>query len=110
MRCHSERKAEVHPARVMLYGGIQELLDLREGDNFVHFTENLALPHAEYGAVQKNVLATAEFRVKAGSHFEQGPNSAPDFGVASAGHGDSSQDLQEGALAGTISPDDAEHV
>ena len=48
---HGEGQAQVHARGVAFYGGVQELLHLREPDDVVEAGLDLLLVHAEDGAV-----------------------------------------------------------
>src|SRR5215203_4266489 len=56
MRCHRERQAQVHAARVPLDGSVDELLHLGKGDNLVELTFNLRVSHAEDRAIQIDIV------------------------------------------------------
>ena len=55
----------------MLHGGIDELLHLGEGDDFVELPPDLIFFHAQDRAVQENIFAAREFLVKARPDFEE---------------------------------------
>ena len=71
MRRHREGKPHIHAAGVALDRRVEELLHLGEGHDLVEFSSNLAPGHAEDGAVEKDVLAAGQFRMKAGADFKQ---------------------------------------
>ena len=60
-----------HPARVALHRGVEEALDVGEGDDFVEAVADLGAPHAEDRAVEEDVLAAGQLRVEAGADLEQ---------------------------------------
>ena len=73
-----EGEADVHARGVALDRGVEEFLDLGEGDDLVEFAADLGAGHAEDGAVQVDVLAAGQFGVKAGADFEQAGDPAVD--------------------------------
>ena len=68
---HGEGEPHLHAARVVLDGGVDEPLDLGEGDDLVELAGDLAPLHAEDGAVQKDVLAAAQLGMEARADFEK---------------------------------------
>ena len=45
--CNRERQPHVHPGRIVLYGCVDEFLELGEGYDFLKLATNVALGHAE---------------------------------------------------------------
>ena len=77
VRRDREREPHVHAARVVLHRRVDEALDLGEGDDLVELARDLRAAHAENRAVQENVLAAGQLRMKPGADFEQRAD-APD--------------------------------
>ncbi len=73
MRGYRKGKPQVHPARIVLDGCINELLDLGKGHNFVKLAIDLGLLHAQDRAVQVDVLSTGQLGVKSSTDLEQRP-------------------------------------
>ena len=73
MRGHREGEAYVHAARIVLHRGVDKLLDLGEGDDLIELARDLRPPHAQDGAIQKDVVAAGQFRVKSRADFEEDP-------------------------------------
>src|SRR5688572_4411426 len=67
--CDGESQSHVHAARIELDRCIQELLDLGEADDLVELSVDLTSLHAQQGAVQVDVLSTAQLRMKASADF-----------------------------------------
>src|SRR5215469_8422662 len=105
---HSEGEANVHAARIMLHGRVDEFLDLGEGDDFIEFSSNLALAHAQDCAVNEDVLPPGEFGMEAGADFEEAADAAVNFRPASSGSGDAGKNFQESGFAGAIPADQTE--
>jgi hypothetical protein len=70
MRRDREGEPYVHAARIPLHRGVEEALDLGEGDDLVEFAADLRARHAEDRAIQIDVLATGQFGMKPGAHLE----------------------------------------
>src|ERR1700694_2733526 len=110
VRRHRKGEADVHPTGVELDGGVEESLHARELDDVVELAVDLAALHAEDCAVQVDVFATGELGVKARSNLEQAAQAPVDDSASMGRLGEPAQDLQEGALARAVAPDDAEHL
>src|SRR6266700_98237 len=107
--CDREAEARLHAARVMLELGVDELLELRESHDLVEQCIDLRPAHAEKRAVEVDIFAPGQVRVKAGADLEQRANASADGRGASSRSRDSGQDLEQRALAGAVAPDDAEY-
>ena len=59
------------PLLIALHGRVEEFLDLGERDDLVELAFDLPAAHAEDRAVEENVLAAGQLRVKAGADFQQ---------------------------------------
>ena len=103
-------QAHVHAARIALDGCIDELFDLGEIHDLVEFALDFNPLHAQDGAVQVDVLAPGQFGVEAGAHLEQAGDAALDLDPPAGGGGDAREDLEQGALAGAVAPDDPQHL
>src|SRR6516164_2260658 len=71
---------------------------------------DLDAAHAENRAVEIDILATGELRVKAGADLEQACDSPPKDYSPLGRLGDAAQDLEECALAGSIAPDNPQDL
>ena len=60
-------------------------------------------------AVQVDVLAAGEFGVEAGAQFQQGGDASARHHASGGGLQNPADDLQQGALAAAVGPDQAEH-
>src|SRR5437773_3905755 len=83
----------------MLYRGIDELLDFSEIDDSVETTIQFASLHPEDGAVEVDVLAPGQFRMKSRSHFQERTNVSSDFAHPVGWTRYAGEDLQQGAFA-----------
>src|SRR5579885_2869087 len=103
-----ESETDVHAGGVVLDGGIDELFEFGEGDDFVELGGDFAAGHAEDGAGEEGVFAAGEFRMEACADFEEGADAAADFGESGGGAGDAGKDFEEGGFAGAVASDQAE--
>ena len=95
MRRHREREPHIHAAGIALHRRIEEFLHFGEGDDLVELALDLGAAHAEDGAVEEDVLAARQLRVKAGADLEKARNAALDLDAARARLGDAREDLQQ---------------
>ena len=103
-----EREPHVHPARVELHLGIDELLDPGELHDLVEILLGLAPRQAQNGRIEVHVLPTGEIGVHSRTELEQRSEPASSLHVAGLGRKDASDDLEQRALARAVAPDDAE--
>ena len=80
-----EGQAHVHAAGVALDRRVEKALDLGEGDDFVELAADLGAAHAEDGAVEEDVFAAGQLRMKAGADFEQAADAAVEVRAAPVG-------------------------
>ena len=107
---HGEGQAHVHPARVALDGGVDVLLHPRKIDDLIELAVHLGPGHPQDGPVEVHILAPGQLGVKAGAHLQQAADAPPHLHQPLGGGGDLREDLEEGALAGAVAPDDAQHL
>ena len=98
------------PLLIALDRRIEKLLDLGKGDDLVKLAHDLGAGHAEDRAVEKDVLAAGQFRMKAGADFEQARDPAAQDRASARRLGDPAQNLQQRRFAGAVASDDAEHL
>src|SRR5437868_3279803 len=107
---HREGEPYIHPRGIAFDGRVEKLLDLGKSDDLVELLRDLAPVHAEDRAVQKNVLASGELRVKAGPDFEKARHTPVEHDSSLGRLGDPAENLQQCALAGAIVAYDAENL
>ena len=95
----------MHSRRVTLYRRIQEAFDFGKGDDFVEFPDYLGPGHAEYCPVQEHILPACQFRMKAGSNFQQARDPPRDGNPSRRRIGNAAQDLEQGRLACAVTSD-----
>ena len=105
-----EAEAHHHAAGVALHRGVDITFAAAEVDDFVQLLADFMFRHAQDGAVHVDVLAACHLGVEAGADLEQRPDASTGTDGAGGGGGNFGEDLQQGALAGTVLADDAYHV
>jgi hypothetical protein len=103
-----EGQPHVHAAGVPLHRCADEVADLGEGDDGVELARDLGFAHAQDRAVQKDVLASGQFAVKAGAHLQQATQAAVDESLAPGRLRHAGEDLQQRALARAVQAQDAD--
>src|SRR6185295_2097391 len=110
VRRDGEREAHVHAARVALHRRVEEPLDLGERDDLVELRGDLRAAHPEDRAVQEDVLAARQLRMKARADLEKARDAPADPDASGRRLGDARQDLQHRGLARAVAADDAEDL
>ena len=110
VRGDGESEAYGHAAAVAFHGGVQIAFASAEVYDFVELAGDFRAAHAHDGAVHVDVLATGHFRVEPGAHFEEARDAALGADCAGGGGGHAAKQLEERALAGAITADDAHDV
>ena len=103
-----EAQAHVHPRRVRLDGGVDELAQLGEIDDLVEALVHLPPGEAEHDPVDGHVLAAADLGMEAGAQLDEGGDAAGHAQRAARRLGDAGEQLQQRRLAGSVLADDAE--
>src|SRR5205823_1270262 len=110
MGCHCERQPHIHSARIPFHRRVEELVDLSEGDDFLEFASDLRPAHAEDCAVQEDVLASGQLRMKAGAYFEQARHTAPQTHAPFGWFGNPREHLKQRRLPRAIATDDSDDL
>ncbi|OQA42175.1 MAG: hypothetical protein BWY52_02294 [Chloroflexi bacterium ADurb.Bin325] len=110
VRGHGEGEPHVHAGAVAFDRGVDELLDLGEGDDLVELAADFGLGHAQDRTIEEDVLAAGQLRVEAGTHLQQRADPAVDLRPAAGGLGDAREDLEQRRLARAVAADDAHHL
>src|SRR5439155_17915780 len=97
-----EGESHVHPARVPLHRRIDEALDPGEVDDFVELPPDFPSLHPQDRAIEEDVLASAELRMKTGSDLHQAAHTAAALSLAAGRRPGPGQDLEQRRLAGTV--------
>src|ERR1035441_6355349 len=102
-------QAHVHTTRIVFHGCVDEFLDLGKGDDFIEFSTDLALAHAEDCPAQKGILATGQFGMEAGADFEEAADTSVNFRPAGGGFCNARKDFQEGSFTSTVATDETDN-
>src|SRR5262245_46722724 len=105
-----ERQADIHATRVVLGGGIDELLDLGEADDLVELAADFCPLHAQDRTAEVDVLASSQLTMKPHADLQQGADTAEDFRRSARRFGDAGEDLEERALSRAVAPDDTDDL
>jgi len=103
-----EGEANVHAARIMLHGRVDEFFDLGESDDFIELSSNLTLAHTEDRPAQEGILAAGQFGMEAGADFEEATNASMNLHPSGGRFCDAGKNFQESGFAGAITADEAE--
>src|SRR5262249_31668442 len=91
---HSKGEPDIHAAGIAFHGSVEKLFDLRKRHNLLELGNDLGFAHTQNRTIQEDVLATREFGVKAGSHFQQTGKAAAHLDEAFGRIGDTRNDLE----------------
>ena len=108
--CHCKGKTDIHTTGIAFDGGVDKLFDPREVDYLIELSLDLCSGHPQDGTVQKYILPTGEFRMEAGSDFQETCHPSLDLHVSSSRCGNSGKDLQQRRFPGAVPTDDPENL
>lgn len=103
-----EGEASEHTGGIIADGGMNEVAELGEVDDFLILLLEEVLLIAEDGAVEENIFAAGEVEVKAGAEFEHRDDIAAAGDRALGGLQDTRNNLEQSAFAGAVTADEAE--
>ncbi len=109
MRRHGEGQARLHAAAIVLERTIQEFSHFGEAYDLVEFARDFLTAHAENCAVEIDVLASGELRMKAGADLEEAAHGSADLRPSCRWLGNPREDLEESGLPGPIPPDHSDY-
>jgi hypothetical protein len=109
MRGNRKCQTHKHSTGIPLHRCVQKPLNTRKCHNLIKFAAHFGMRHSKDGTIEKNIFATREFGVKPGSDFQQACHAALDPNAPARGFGDSTEHFEQGALPGTIAPDETKH-
>ena len=105
---HSECQAYVHAAGIRLHRAVDEVADAGEGQDVGKLRLDFGPLQTEYGAVEKYILTTGEFRIEPRAKLEQRRHAATHVHVAARGSQCPADDLQQRRFARTVAAHDAD--
>ncbi len=85
-------------------------LDLGKIDDFIKFPLDFGAFHAQDGAVEINILAPGQFRMKTGANFQQRAHPPVDFTFAFGWIGDPRKNAQQRAFSGSVAAHNPQHL
>jgi len=106
--CYRKSQAQVHARRVALDGRVNEFFNFRKSHDFIKTGFDFLFMHAENSSVKEDVLASGQFRVKAGTHFQQRTDATAQFAISFSWISHAREYLKQGALAGAVASNDAQ--
>jgi len=110
MRRDRESEPQVHAAGIAFDRSVNELSDFRKIDNFIKAGQYFFAGHAQNRAVEKDILPSGQFRMKASAHFQQRAHAPAQFAIAFGRVRDARENLEQGAFTGAVAPDDAKRL
>ena len=105
---HGEGQPHVHAAGISLHRLVHVLTDVGKGGDVVEALVDHPAGDPEDGGVHVDVLASGELRVEARAQLEEGRDPPAHLDRAARGGERAGDHLEEGALAGTVPPEDPE--
>ena len=81
-----------------------------EADDIVELAPHLAAAHSENGAIEKDVVAAGELRMKTGSHLKQAADASLYPHPAGGWGRDSRNDFEQRGFSRAVGPDDCERL
>ena len=102
-----EGEAHVHAAGVELHLRIDEVLDLAELHDVVEDPLDHLLGESQHRAVEEDVVATGELRLKSGPELQQRREAAANMDLARRRLQDAADALEQGRLARSVVADES---
>jgi len=110
VRGDRECESHAHATAVALHRRVEKGAGAGELDDLVEVAGNRLARHPHDRAVEIDVLAPRELGVEAGTDLEEAADGSAQPDLALAGLGDAAEDLQQRALPGAVSADEAENL
>ena len=96
--------ARTHAAGIVLDRDIEKSFHFDKGDNFIKFTFDLGLAHAEDRAVQEDIFPSGKLGMKAHTNFQQTSHTAFDGNSSRCWLRNTAQYFQQGRSPRAIAP------
>src|SRR5437899_10873627 len=109
MRCDSKSKSNIHATRITFYRRVDIRIDFSKGDDLIELGSDLGFRHSQDCAVEEDVFAPGQLRVKSGADLQQTCNSTFDPQLSFGRRGHAGENLQQRALARSIPANDPEN-
>ena len=104
-----ECEADVHAARILFHGAVDELANLRKGFDGGQISGHFGAADAHNFAVDEDVFVAGKFGVEACTEFQQGSDSAARNHTPCGGLQDAADHLEQGALAAAVGTHQTDH-
>src|SRR5438045_8139915 len=92
----------------MFDGRVNKFSNFREVDDLIKLPINLELLHSQNRAVQIGVLASGQFSMKAGPHFEQATHASSNSRSPFSGSRNARKHFEQGRFTGAVAADHAD--
>src|SRR6266481_3390527 len=93
----------------MLQRRVDKIGYFGECDDFVEFSIDFPLSHAENRAIQVSILAACELWMKTCADFEEAAHPAIDFRITNSGLRDARKNLEQRGFSSAIAADQAHY-
>jgi hypothetical protein len=110
MRGDSKGEAQIHAAGIMLNRRVNKLLHFGKRHDLVELARDLDARHAENRAVQINIFASRQLRMKARADFKQAADAPVQLDASGRRLGDAREQFEQSGFARAVSADDADHL
>src|SRR5689334_16583410 len=110
MSGHGKGETDIHSARVILNRCVDKLINFCERYNCIELLHNLLSSHSKNCAVQKNVFASRQFRVKTRADFQKAGQATANSRASQCWHSNPGKDLEQCTLAGAVTSDDTDCI
>src|SRR6266487_1154149 len=109
VRSYCKRETHIHTAGIALHWCVHVAFNSGEIHNLIELFPYLGLGHPQNRAVEKNVFASRQFRVKARAHLQQTGDASlhPRFPACRRGH--TRENFQQSAFARAVPANDPEN-
>ncbi len=110
MSSYGKSQTNVHAARIILDRLIQKVFHSTEGDDLIQTLLNLSSVHSQKTAVQKDIVPTAQVRMKARTHLQERRHATVQTDLPPAGQGDAGKDLEQGGFTGSVAAHNSQRL
>uniref|UniRef100_E6QEM5 Uncharacterized protein n=1 Tax=mine drainage metagenome TaxID=410659 RepID=E6QEM5_9ZZZZ len=105
---HGEAQTHLHARGIILEWSVDEVLEFGELNDVLDALLGVAVAETVEAGVEEDVFIAAELGMEADAKLDEGGDAATGDDSALAGFQDAGDDLQQGALAGAIVPQQAQ--
>ena len=105
-----EAETHGHTRGETLNRGVKIALDASEVDNLIELAVNLMAGHTHDAAIHIDILTGGHLGMEASTDLKEGSNTASIGDMAGRRGSDVAEELQQGALAGSVLADDTDDV